>query len=213
MIQSNNNNKKKSAKHKNPEFVFKEKSWPLHQRLTFQSSRNLPTMLPAQPGRFRQQQAQPMWDVSSQSQTTLPWHCSSREGSGVEKHLGLVCTAEWVGAAHSQQARGAETTQQPLCKYWNVSGKPTGHSGLSWVWWKEAIHPNRVGPICSLRSCNSSGKFSFDNYLSPYLTKCFLFLWWIIWQALKGLVGSFFVGLPSKQFCFGRCVVWNKSSN
>lgn len=171
MIQSSKNT---STKYKNPEFVFKEKSWPLHQRCTFQSSRNLPTMLPAQPGRFRQQQAQPMWDVSSQSQTTLPWHCSSREGSGVEKHRGLLRTAEWVGAAQSQQARGAETTQQPLCKYWNISEKPTGHSGLSWelgsgIWW--------VCPVCSLRSCNSSGKISFNNYLSSYLTKSFLFFW------------------------------------
>lgn len=163
-----------SAKHKIPEFLFKEKSWTLHQRCTFQSSRNLPTALPAQQGRFRQHQTQPMWDASSQSQTTLPWDWSSRERSRVEKHLGLLCTSEWVSAAQGREEKGEETT--PPGSHYVSTGTSQGSLLSSPLSWEQGSgieqkgggdipQMARVCPFCRLRSCNSSGKCSFDNYL------------------------------------------------
>lgn len=191
-----------SAKHKIPEFLFKEKSWTLHQRCTFQSSRNLPTALPAQQGRFRQHQTQPMWDASSQSQTTFPWDWSSRERGRVEKHLGLLCTTEWVSAAQGREEKGEETTQQPLCEYRNFSGKPAELSALlgagKWDWMKGGgggIYPKwlesvpfvlwdlvtLLGNVLLIITCASSPDKKF-----PVLVKNHL-----VWQALKEFVRQF----------------------
>lgn len=212
-----------SAKHKIPEFLFKEKSWTLHQRCTFQSSRNLPTALPAQQGRFRQHQTQPMWDASSQSQTTLPWDWSSRERSRVEKHLGLLCTSEWVSAAQGREEKGEETT--PPGSHYVSTGTSQGSllsSPLSWeqgsgIGWKGGIYPKwlesvpfvvwdlvtLLGNVLSIITCASSPDKKF-----PVLVKNHL-----VWQALKEFVRQFFMRLPCKQFCFHQCVVWNKSTD
>lgn len=91
-----------------PRFRRNPKKWWLKpweatckgQNLWLHSS--LLTGLPAPNCSARQVQAalaQPMWDASSQSQTTGPWTRGSGSSCRVEKHLGLLRVAERTGAA------------------------------------------------------------------------------------------------------------------
>lgn len=143
-----NKNKSNQNKNKSPESVFKGSSdlggiqrtdelspacqgVSICQNHTFQSSRSLLTenflLHLTSGGRLRQHQAQPMWDASSQSQTTLPWSWRFKEFLQGRKasQSSLACR---VGQHRTKRRRkGTVSRLVSLCREGNWALKSLGY--------------------------------------------------------------------------------------
>lgn len=125
--------------------------------------------LPASlPGRFRQHQVQPMWDASSQSQTTLPLDRGLKNCCRVEKHPEPVRTAEWAQQCRKEVA----ALWVPPCPKGSGLCSPRlvnfpGNEASSLLEKGEEVTfliNNRICCFCNLEYCNCSDLFHFELY-------------------------------------------------